>query len=311
MLFFPPSICFAASLLLTPSLAGPIAFGNPTFNTVRFGVPFPIQWYGGDGTPVTIILNSGHPAKLQPVGSVTTGILSSPYTWTPVASTVVRPGVPYVLSIVQSGLTNYSPFFSIGARAAAPQLAPAIRAPLPIGTAGYYPLQKPMVHDDPAIYPRNDATGGARRRDVATGTIFPRNGPTGVAPSTGTVSELFGTGGGLPDATSGVWSTAVAAEPFSLATYTPLYSTGTGTASLPAYATGGRYINGTATGTVGRAAAYEMTPTASSVAELCDQIESKGQHLNGCSNDAKAIGADVRTMVVVVSAACASLFFWV
>lgn len=54
-----------------------------------------------------------------------------------------------------------------------------------------------------------------------------------------------------------------------------------------------------------------MTPTASSVAELCDQIESKGQHLNGCSNDAKAIGADVRTMVVVVSAACASLFFWV
>lgn len=212
---------------------------------------------------------------------------------------------------MQSGLTNYSPFFSIGARAAAPQLAPAIRAPLPIGTAGYYPLQKPMVHDDPAIYPRNDATGGARRRDVATGTIFPRNGPTGVAPSTGTVSELFGTGGGLPDATSGVWSTAVAAEPFSLATYTPLYSTGTGTASLPAYATGGRYINGTATGTVGRAAAYEMTPTASSVAELCDQIESKGQHLNGCSNDAKAIGADVRTMVVVVSAACASLFFWV
>lgn len=168
-----------------------------------------------------------------------------------------------------------------------------------------------MVHDDPAIYPRNDATGGARRRDVATGTIFPRNGPTGVAPSTGTVSELFGTGGGLPDATSGVWSTAVAAEPFSLATYTPLYSTGTGTASLPAYATGGRYINGTATGTVGRAAAYEMTPTASSVAELCDQIESKGQHLNGCSNDAKAIGADVRTMVVVVSAACALLFFWV
>lgn len=50
MLFFAPSICFAASLLLSPSLAGPIAFGNPTFNTVRFGVPFPIQWYGGDGT---------------------------------------------------------------------------------------------------------------------------------------------------------------------------------------------------------------------------------------------------------------------
>ncbi|KAI4254407.1 MAG: hypothetical protein L6R42_007204 [Xanthoria sp. 1 TBL-2021] len=340
MLFSTSSICFAAALLLTPSLAGPIAFGNPTFNTVRFGVPFPIQWYGGDGTPVTIILNSGNPAALQPVGSVASeslhqrsplgssshnlssaGLLSSPYTWTPVASNVVRPGVSYVLSIVQSGLTNYSPVFSIGARAAGPQLAHAVRAPLPIGTAGYYPLQKPTVQDDPAIYPRDDATGGIHRRHAATGIIVPQHGPTGVAPSSSTeraitcaaqypngivcsgydadgywVSEQFGSGVHLSEATPEAWSTAVAADPFASATHTPIYSTGTGTPSLPAYPTGGRYNNVTATGTVGRAAAHEIAPTASSIAQLCDQVAHYGYKLDGCSNGAQAIGADVRAI---------------
>ncbi len=88
MLSSTSHICFAAALLFSPSLAAPIAFGNPTFNTINFGVPFPIQWYGGDGTvrlinslnslhvltvtwqPVTVILNSGNPAALQPVGTV-------------------------------------------------------------------------------------------------------------------------------------------------------------------------------------------------------------------------------------------------
>lgn len=234
---------------------------------------------------------------------------------------------------MQSGLTNYSPVFSIGARAAGPQLAHAVRAPLPIGTAGYYPLLKPMVQDDPAIYPRDDATGGIRRRHAATGIIVPQHGPTGVAPSSSTeraitcaaqypngivcsgydadgywVSEQFGSGVHLSEATPEAWSTAVAADPFASATHTPIYSTGTGTASLPAYPTGGRYNNVTATGTVVRgAAAYEIS--ASSVPQLCDQVASYGYRLDGCSNGAHAIGADVRAMMVVVSAACALLLF--
>ncbi|KAL8771031.1 MAG: hypothetical protein Q9209_003450 [Squamulea sp. 1 TL-2023] len=320
-------------MLFTPSLADPIAFGNPTFNGIRFGVPFPLQWYGGDGTPVSIILNKGNPASLQQIGSVASesllgrsfpqpashnsssvGLLSSPYTWTPVASPVVQPGVSYVLSIVQSGLTNYSPPFSIGTGASAPALPHMARSygvPLPAGSAVYYPVQKPMTHDDPAIRPRNGATGVALPRTGATGVIVPRHAQSGSLPpghySTGVIPLV-------PKATPGIHSQAMAGAPFAQGTDTPIYSAATGTgASLP-YAIGGRYNNVTATGTVGRALADESyptfnmpTPTFMSVDELCDAAP----QFKGCPNSACTVGADVRAMMVVVSAGCALVLFWI
>ncbi|KAL8885826.1 MAG: hypothetical protein Q9215_006372 [Flavoplaca cf. flavocitrina] len=289
------TICFTAALFVTRSLAASIAFGNPTFNTINFGVPFSIQWYGGDGTPVTVILNSGNPAALQPVGSIATSLLSSPYTWTPYASAVVKPGVPYVLSIVQSGLTNYSPVFRIGTAAAAPALAYALHAPVPIGTAGYYPLQKPMGQDNPAVHARHDGTEGVFPRHDATGFIFPRHYATGVIPA-------------LPEATPETSSSTVPALPFATDTYYPMYATGSGIESIPAYATGGRYNNVTATGTIGAAAAY-VSHSASTIPEVCNQVADDGYKVEICSNGAFAVGSDVRAMVAVVSGACALLLF--
>ncbi|KAL8667745.1 MAG: hypothetical protein Q9168_007209 [Polycauliona sp. 1 TL-2023] len=330
MLCTNPSVFLAAALLLTPSLASPIAisFGNPTFNTITFGRPFSIQWYGGDGTPATIVLNGGHVLKLQAVGSVGTGLLSSPHTWTPIASSAVKPGVPYVLSIVQSGLTNYSPTFYI-AKAPAGH---AIRAPLSIGTAGYYPLQKPMEQDDAAIFPRNDATGGLFPRQDATGGIFPRKNATGdifrrhaatgvVLPrhdATGVMApQHYATGfiSPLPEATPETSSPTTPAAPFATGTYYPTYATGSGTGSgtggFPASATGGIYSNVTASNTAGRlAAAYELQASASNVDEFCEQVHSAGYRIGGCPSSAGVVSADTRTILIVVFAGCALLMFW-
>ncbi|KAL8785655.1 MAG: hypothetical protein Q9213_003214 [Squamulea squamosa] len=320
-------------MLFTPSLADPIAFGNPTFNGIQFGVPFALQWYGGDGTPVSIILNKGDPASLQPIGSVASesllrrplspfashntslvGLLSSPYTWTPVASSVVQPGVSYVLSIVQSGLTNYSPPFRIGVWASLPGLSHMARSygvPLPAGSAGFYPLQKPTGQDDPAIYPRNAATGLVFPRNDATGVIAPRHAQSGTL-----VPRHYSTGviPSIPKATPTIQSQAMAGASFAQGTNTPVYSAATGTGSLLPYAIGGRYNNVTATGTVGRAffdesyPTFDMpTPTFMSVNELCDAAP----QFKGCPNSAYAVGADVRAMMVGVSAGCALLLFWV
>ena len=207
----------------------------------------------------------------------------------------MKPGVPYVLSIVQSGLTNYSPVFRIGTAAAAPALAYALHAPVPIGTAGYYPLQKPMGQDNPAILARHDGTEGVFPRHDATGIIFPRHYATGVIPA-------------LAEVTPETSSPAVAAPTFATGTHYPVYATGSGIGSIPAYATGGRYNNVTATGTMGAAAAY-VSFSASTIPELCNQVADYGYKVEGCSNGAFAVGSDVRAMVAVVSGVCALLLF--
>lgn len=204
----------------------------------------------------------------------------------------MKPGVPYVLSIVQSGLTNYSPVFRIGTAAAAPALAYAARAPVPIGTGGYYPVQKPMGQDHPAIHARNDATGGVFPRHDATGTVLPRHYVTGIIPA-------------LSEATPETSSQAIL---FATGAYYPIYPTGSGTGISPAYATGGRYNNVTTTGTIGAAAEY-MSISASSIPDFCNQAADAGYKPEGCSNDAYAIGSDVRAMIAVVSGACALLLF--
>lgn len=208
----------------------------------------------------------------------------------------MKPGVPYVLSIVQSGLTNYSPVFRIGTAAAAPALAYAVHAPVPIGTAGYYPLQKPMGQDNPAIHARHDGTEGVFPRHDATDIIFPRHYATGVIPA-------------LSEATPETPSQAVAAPPFATGTYYRVYATGSGIGSVPAYATGGRYNNVTATGTIGAAAAAYVSFSASTIPESCNRVADYGYKVEGCSSGAYAVGSDVRAMMAVVSGACALLLF--
>ena len=207
----------------------------------------------------------------------------------------MKPGVPYVLSIVQSGLTNYSPVFRIGTAAAAPALAYAARAPVPIGTGGYYPVQKPIGQDGPAIHARDHATGGLFPRHDATGIIFPQHYATGVIPA-------------LSEATLETTSQAIPPLSFATGAYYPIYATGSGTGISPAYATGGRYNNVTATGTIGAAAEY-VSISASSIPDSCNQAADAGYKPEGCSSDAYAIGSDVRAMMAVVSGACALLLF--
>lgn len=182
MLSFIPRNCFAAALLCTLSLAEPIAFGNAAFAGITFGRPFTISWYGGDGTPVSIDLLSGNPASLQPVTTLTTSANYSGYavSWTPVPSQSIQPGQLYALSIVQSGLTNYSPMFGISAATGvSDRVHAAYGAPIPIGTGRYYPIANREVQDHAeahnsdvaSIFPRNDGSVFPRHE----GSVFPRN----------------------------------------------------------------------------------------------------------------------------------------
>ncbi|KAL8685645.1 MAG: hypothetical protein Q9224_005736 [Gallowayella concinna] len=288
MLFSICSICFVAAMLFTPSLADriAIAFGNIAFNGMTFGTPFNLRWFGGDGTPATIILNQGHPLNLQPVGSVATGLLSTSYSWTPVASQVVKPGVPYVLSIVQSGLTNYSPYFTIAAHPGASELFNAARVPLPVGAPGYYPSPRPQTPEnngidgiffDPTgtIFPRRDATGVIIPRNDPTGAIFPRHDATKVV---------------LPQNDAFIPQESVIG-PLATGSYATIYPTGTGTGSLVSYPTGGTYNNVSGSGSGMAGAAYTYNP----------QVPISGSssaHVNGL-----ALGA----FMTLVSAGCISL----
>ncbi|KAL8831020.1 MAG: hypothetical protein Q9170_005470 [Blastenia crenularia] len=140
--------CFTAALLFTSSLADSvaIAFANPAFAGITFGQPFTISWFGGDGTPVQIDLLTGNPAILQPVTTLASNYSGSAISWTPVPSQSIRSGQLYALSIVQSGLTNYSPMFGIGgSNAVSRQIFNSYGAPVPMGTGRYYPIASRVI----------------------------------------------------------------------------------------------------------------------------------------------------------------------
>lgn len=140
---------------------------------------------------------------------VAAGVTASPYRWTPVASKAIRSGQLYALSIEQSGLTNYSPMFGIGAHAASDALQVQYGAPVPIGFGRYYPLENRAAHNDNfntgAVFPR---TEGIFRHGHPTGTpvgtevspAYPTGTPAGsnappahaTGTSTGAVSGLSG-----------------------------------------------------------------------------------------------------------------------
>ncbi|KAL8710790.1 MAG: hypothetical protein Q9225_007222 [Loekoesia sp. 1 TL-2023] len=200
--------CFAAALLFTPTLAEPIAFGNPAFAGITFGHPFTVSWFGGDGTPVSIDLLTGNAPNLQPVTTLTSNFSGSAISWTPIASQSVRTGQLYALSITQSGFTNYSPTFGIGASTASSrQMHGPYGAPVPIGTGRYYPIASRDVPGDSkvhnsdigffgtgAIFPRHYATGTPTESWISlaymTGTEISLAYPTGT--STGSINGLRG-----------------------------------------------------------------------------------------------------------------------
>ncbi|KAL8897393.1 MAG: hypothetical protein Q9207_007235 [Kuettlingeria erythrocarpa] len=184
--------CFATAMLFASALASPpaisIAFGNMAFTGITFGRPFSINWYGGDGTPATIRLLTGNPARMQTAATLATGLTESPYLWTPVASQSVPPGQSYALSIEQSRLTNYSPMFTIGSHAAEyDQLQLEFRDPVRLGTAHYYPLKDRAVQED------GKALNSDMAIDPRSEGLFARHEATHIA--TGTVASLaFATG---------------------------------------------------------------------------------------------------------------------
>ncbi|KAL8632206.1 hypothetical protein Q9189_002116 [Teloschistes chrysophthalmus] len=171
-----------ATILACSALADPIAFGNPAFAGIRFGTPFSINWFGGDSTPVTIKLLTGNPAALNEVATLAASHPANvnPVSWIPTASDSIRAGQLYTLSIEQSGLTNYSPMFGIGASTAAPnQIHMAYGAPLPVGTGQYYayrdvaaPAKRNVDNTGFVLprYPLNTGTGIADSHAYATGT---------------------------------------------------------------------------------------------------------------------------------------------
>ncbi|KAL8870008.1 MAG: hypothetical protein Q9174_003843 [Haloplaca sp. 1 TL-2023] len=144
MLFFSSVVrgCGLAAMLGTPALAQKIAFGNPAFAGITFGQPFSVQWFGGNGSPVSIDLLTGNPASPQTVGTLATGLTASPFVWTPVASSTVRSGQLYYLSIHQGSDTNYSPMFGIITAAAKAQDNAEVGALLPVGRQHHFAIDK-------------------------------------------------------------------------------------------------------------------------------------------------------------------------
>ncbi|KAL9027033.1 MAG: hypothetical protein Q9196_004386 [Gyalolechia fulgens] len=178
--------CCAAALLWTLSLADPIAFGNPAFAGITFGHPFTVSWHGGDGTPVSISLLSGNAAGLKPVTTLTSNYSGSSLSWTPVHSQSVRAGQLYALSIIQSGLTNYSPMFGISAATAvSDRVHAAYGAPVPVGTGRYYPIVDRELQN----------LAGVHHSEFGSGFIFPRHHVTGT-PTGSEISHAFATGTG-------------------------------------------------------------------------------------------------------------------
>ena len=203
---------------------------------------------------------------------------------------------------MQSGLTNYSPVFTIGASASASGVSLAERvAPLPVGVAGHYPIQRPMEQDNgtDTLFSRHDATGVILPRYHATGLVLPRDDRTGViAPRHATSAEIhprnYATGVVRPFPN---YKPALFLQT-GTAAYATSYSTGTGTGSSFPYATGAPYNNWTAIGTVRQAAADKPYTTS--------LMPVTGDNVNG----ANSMDADMRTVMVVVIAGCALLLLW-
>ncbi|KAL8724516.1 MAG: hypothetical protein Q9181_006786, partial [Wetmoreana brouardii] len=270
-------ISLIAAVLYTAVRADPIAFGNPSFTDITFGSPFSISWYGGDGTPVTINLLDGNPAALKYEAMVATNVTGTNiFGWTPVISSNVQPGQLVVLQIVQSGLTNYSPAFSITAPAqAALQLRARYGAPLPVGTAHYYPVRNHVAPKVANVY--NSASGPS-----TTTVLFP---PEDTTIDDGCYNDFL-----LYDC--GFLRTGIAAKSPVGAARTTM---GTGTAAISklAYATGNSYNYvlptgiGTGTGSAARAA----------VAASTSPIEPY-------SNDARRLSAGWWTLMALSSAGC-------
>ncbi|KAL9601427.1 MAG: hypothetical protein Q9219_002493 [cf. Caloplaca sp. 3 TL-2023] len=225
MLFSITRSYFAVALLCTSSLADAvaIAFGNPAFAGITFGQPFTITWFGGDGTPVQVDLLTGNPAKLLPVATLASNYSGTAISWTPILSEFVLPGGLYALSIVQSGLTNYSPMFGIQDSASrVGQVHAAHNAPVPMGTGRYYPVVKRVEQDNARVL--NSDLGF-----FGSGAIVPRHYTTGIdhpadyITYTGTESPV---------------------------TYTFIYPTGSGSGSTQymGTGTGAPYPTGTSTG---------------------------------------------------------------
>ena len=70
------------------------------------------------------------------------GLTASPFVWTPTASSTVRSGQLYYLSIHQGGTTNYSPMFGIMAAAAKAQDEADFGALLPVGRQHHFAIDK-------------------------------------------------------------------------------------------------------------------------------------------------------------------------
>lgn len=142
--------------------------------------------------PATIRLLGGNVAALQPVITLAgkfpccfnrslaeilpaAGLTTSPYVWTPVASQSIRSGQPYVLSIEQSGLTNYSPWFTIRHAQVDDQLREQHGAPVPFGPVRYYPLENRAAQDDAKVYNSDVGLHNTGSIFPRTEAIFPRN----------------------------------------------------------------------------------------------------------------------------------------
>ncbi|KAL8727179.1 MAG: hypothetical protein Q9166_006216 [cf. Caloplaca sp. 2 TL-2023] len=257
-----------------------------------------------------MFLNSGHPSKLQLIGSVATGLTASPYTWTPFASQLVQPNVSYVLSIEQSGRTNYSPCFTIRTSAAQSGLSQAARsygAPLPVGSTRYYPTQKPWVQQDgeihgfdlESIFSPNDATGVIAAPHDATRIIAPRHDATRVImprkDATGIILARHDATGAIPPRT-------YATGQIFPRTHPTVYPIGTATGSFVAYPTGAPYSNASI-----NAVAVFGSGGRGSGGRSGGSSSRSDDDSNAWDNTAHGIGIDLQVVMIMAMAGCASL----
>ncbi|CAF9938697.1 MAG: hypothetical protein HETSPECPRED_001168 [Heterodermia speciosa] len=114
------SFLLALNLFLTPVLSAGVKFTNSDYSAITAGQTFEITW-AGDGSEATLALLTGDPSDLKPVITIGSSP-SSPFPW--LVPTDLTPASSYVLSIAQSGVTNYSPGFAIGGTSSPTSTAP-------------------------------------------------------------------------------------------------------------------------------------------------------------------------------------------
>ncbi|KAM0801669.1 hypothetical protein BDR22DRAFT_155023 [Usnea florida] len=142
----------AAGLLLAMHVQA-VAFSVDSFEGIAVGKPINLTWWG-DKTPATIRLLQGPPEALEARVALATNVEGDSYTWTP----TTIPAGQYVLSITQSGETNYSPQFTVTSdstpTSAAPSPEPPTDSPpaaIPAGPAP--PTDAPPIATPGAVIP--------------------------------------------------------------------------------------------------------------------------------------------------------------